>query len=110
MVEDGDKRSLPRHRTRLRSGKVLNLANRYLVECQIHDRSPRGARLRLLGDVVVPDALRLYDDAAASVADADVVWRKDREIGLVFADGKRARDISRAQLAGLRGKYYAAGR
>ena len=42
-----DKRIYPRRRTRLRSGKVTDRDGRFLAECQIYDRSPNGARLRV---------------------------------------------------------------
>jgi hypothetical protein len=37
-----ERRAEPRRRTRLRSGKVLDAKNKFLIECQVHDRSVRG--------------------------------------------------------------------
>lgn len=108
--ERGDKRSTRRRRTRLRSGKILDLRNSFLIECQIYDQSNKGARLRLVGDVSMPNRIRLYEDAPERVVDALVVWRKNREIGICFAPYGRGRPITKAQLAYLRGKYYAIGR
>lgn len=110
-TRDGeDKRSACRQRTRLRSGKVLDPRNALLTECQIYDRSVNGARIRLIGDTPLPRNVRLYEDSPERLIEANVVWRKDREIGLSFNLSARPRRISRAQLAYLRGRFYAAGR
>ena len=45
----GDKRSAHRRRTRLRSGKLLDPRNALLIDCQVYDRSEKGARIRLIG-------------------------------------------------------------
>ncbi len=105
----GDKRSMPRRRTRLRSGKVLDPRNAFLIECQIYDRSGKGARIRLLADIPVPNTIRLYEDSPERLIDAIVVWRRDREIGLCFAPSAQTRKITQSQLTHLRGRYYAIG-
>ena len=46
----GEKRRQQRRRTRLRSGKVLDRGNRFLVDATILDRSSGGLRLRLARD------------------------------------------------------------
>jgi hypothetical protein len=46
-----DNRNEQRSRTRLRTGKITSLINRFIVECQLHDRSPTGARIRLMANV-----------------------------------------------------------
>lgn len=102
-----DKRSTPRRRTRLRSGKVLDHRNAFLIECQIFDRSEKGARIRLVEDIWAPGNIRLFEDAPQTLIDAIVVWRKDREIGLCFNPCAQSRGITKAQLACLRGRYYA---
>ncbi len=105
----GDERNARRRRTRLRAGKVLDRGNTFLIECQIYDRSPRGARLRLLSDVDVPHEIRLYEDERENVVAARVVWRANRQVGIRFED-RRDTEMGPAQLKALRGKYYAAGR
>lgn len=102
-----DKRLMRRRRTRLRSGKVLDPRNAFLIECQIFDRSEKGARIRLVEDIWAPGNIRLYEDAPQTLIDAIVVWRKDREIGLCFNPCARSRGITKAQLTCLRGRYYA---
>jgi hypothetical protein len=106
--DEGNRRSARRRRTRLRSGKVLDPRNAFLIDCQIYDRSGKGARIRLIGDRPVPSKIRLYEESPERLLEAKVVWRKDREIGLCFNANAESRWISKAQLAHLRGHFYAA--
>jgi hypothetical protein len=102
-----DRRSAERRRTRLRSGKLLDLHNAFLIECQIFDRSHKGARVRLFADVQAPNVIHLYEDFPERLLDARVVWRKQRELGLRFVRQLAPRVIGRTQLTCLRGRYYA---
>jgi len=104
----GDKRSARRRRTRLRSGKLLDPRNALLIDCQIYDRSEKGARIRLIGECPVPRSIRLYEESPERLLEANVVWRKDREIGLCFTPNAQPGSISKAQLAHLRGHFYTA--
>ncbi len=106
----GDKRSAPRRRTRLRSGKLLDPRNALLIDCQIYDRSEKGARIRLIGECPVPRSIRLYEESPERLLEANVIWRKDREIGLCFTPNAQPSSISKAQLAHLRGHFYRAGK
>lgn len=107
IAKSDDRRSARRRRTRLRSGKLLDLHNAFLIECQIFDRSHNGARVRLFADVQAPNAIRLYEDFPERLLDARVVWRKQRELGLQFVRPLASRVIGRTQLTCLRGRYYA---
>jgi hypothetical protein len=104
----GERRLARRHRTRLRSGKILDPHNAQLIECQIYDRSEKGARVRLIGYTPVPSKIRLYEESPERLLEALVVWRKDREIGLSFNPNAPPRLISKSQLANLRGNFYTA--
>jgi hypothetical protein len=101
-----DKRSDPRKRTRLRSGKIADPSGNFLAECVIHDRSAEGARLRIDHGVTVPDDVLLFEDEHESLVAASVVWRRPQELGVSFragpATGERERIARR-----LSGKYYA---
>jgi hypothetical protein len=77
-----DKRSHGRARTRLRSGRILDSRNRLLAEASLHDRSSAGWRLRLLEDVPLPPRFRFYDDEQQRAFDADLIWRRGRDIGV----------------------------
>lgn len=102
-----EQRAEPRKRTRLRSGKILDTTNRFLVECQIHDRSAEGARLRLVANVSAPQRIRLFDDEAKILRDARIVWRRNHEIGVRFAPSARTVFLRPGERASLAGKYYA---
>ncbi len=107
IAKDADRRSAQRRRTRLRSGKILDLGNGFMIECQIYDRSDEGVRVRLLADIPAQSVIRIYEDDPERLRDARVVWRKDFELGLCFIRRVGARAISRTQLTCLRGRYYA---
>jgi hypothetical protein len=79
-----DGRFARRVRTRLRSGKVFDAANRLIVEGLLYDRSATGWRLRMLDDVALPPRVRFYDDELRRAFDAKVVWKKGREVGIVL--------------------------
>jgi hypothetical protein len=102
-----DRRDPPRKRTRLRSGKVLDQNGKFLTECQVHDRSPRGAHLRLIKSVALPRYIKYFDDEQGALLEAEVIWRKKAEVGIQF----RTKLNGQAIRAGLRspagGKYYA---
>ena len=101
-----DKRTYPRRRTRLRSGKVTDRDGKFLAECQIYDRSPNGARLRVTTTLPVPDRILVFDDELSSLLAATVAWRRTNEIGVRFMlifDTDLARRVTKK----LSGKYYA---
>jgi hypothetical protein len=101
-----DKRIYPRRRTRLRSGKITDRDGRFLTECQIYDRSPNGARLRLTTATPVPDRVLVFDDELSSLSAATVAWRRANELGVRFMlifDADLARRVTKK----LSGKYYA---
>jgi hypothetical protein len=102
-----ERRTAHRRSTRLRSGKILDLHNEFLIECQVYDRSEMGARARLLGDIPAQSVIRLYQDDPERLLDARIVWWRDFELGLRFVRRGGARRISRMQLIWLRSRYYA---
>jgi hypothetical protein len=106
-ADKGEKRGETRRRTRLRSGKILDARNKFLVECQVYDRSARGARLRLVANIFMPPRLRLFDDETKLVCDARVIWRRNHELGVSFATRSNADDLRPSERAALAGKFYA---
>ncbi len=107
VPKGADRRAARRRRTRLRSGKILDLDNGFMIECQVYDRSENGVRVRLLGDIPAPPVIRLYEDDSERLRDARVVWRRDLDLGLCFVRRAGPRKISRTQLTCLRTRYYA---
>ena len=77
-----NRRSEPRVRTRLRTGKLLDRNKKFLTDCSIFDRSTHGARLRLFANVDLPERFRLYDEASKQLFDAKVAWRRGQDVGV----------------------------
>ncbi len=71
--KNADKRAEGRHRTRLHSGKILDLTNKFLIDCQIHNRSAHGARLILAAKVKAPRRFRLFSDTDGELVDAKII-------------------------------------
>lgn len=107
VAKNADRRGARRRRTRLRSGKILDLGNGFVIECQIYDRSEKGVRVRLFADIPAEPVIRLYEDDPERLSDARIVWRKGSELGLCFIRRNGARRLSRTQLTCLRRRYYA---
>jgi hypothetical protein len=103
--KSADKRVEGRHRTRLRSGKILDLANKFLIDCQIHNRSTHGARLILPAKVKAPRRFRLFSDTDGELVDAKVIWQRGQNIGVTFLEEK-PQALTLAQIATLRKKLY----
>ncbi len=101
-----EKRRARRRRTRLRSGKILDRRNHFLIEANILDRSACGLRLRLAKDVAIPQIFHLYDDEAEIILIARIVWRRQALVGARIDPSGPAR-ANRRQIASLRGKFYA---
>jgi hypothetical protein len=101
-----EQRNDKRRRTRLRSGKILDRANRFLIDAAIIDRSSAGLRLRLARDQAIPEVFRLFDEESGLVLGARLVWRRQALVGARLDPGGPL-PASPRQIAGLRGKFYA---
>ena len=86
-VKTGEQRDGQRRRTRLRTGKLADARNRFVIECLFHDRSMHGARLRLVEDVPLPASLVVYDDETGTLAGARIMWRRHQDVGIRFDAG-----------------------
>ncbi len=104
--QPGEKRRCRRRRTRLRSGKILDRFNRFVIDATILDRSSNGLRLRLAKDCIIPDNFRLFDDETDMIFIARIVWRRQALIGAQIDPVGPVRASPR-QIASLRGKFYA---
>lgn len=105
--QSSQRREETRNRTRLRSGKIADLAGNYLVDCQVFDRSPKGARLRLMEACELPDHIRLFDDELDLLLIAVVVWINVHNIGVEFPSGPENVETQGKEHAALGGRYYA---
>ena len=55
------------------------------AECIVRDITSHGARLILPDGLLIPDMIDLYMPQTEKYARAQVLWRRDNELGLVFA-------------------------
>ena len=91
-MDDGmDKRASKRWRSHLRMAKLFDRSRRFLVECRILDLSATGARLKPENDRPLPMQLHLCDDAMDFSAVATIVWVRNGEIGIRFAQDPDAK-------------------
>lgn len=103
-----EQRSDPRRKTRLRSGKVADLNDRFLSECTIHDLSKSGCGLLVPEDVALPDEIVIFDDLDKTIALGRIVWRKGKQLGVAFEVPPAAVSLFKAQrLKALQFNYYA---
>lgn len=101
-----DRRGPARHRTRLRSGKIVSVEGNFVTECHFHDLADGGARIRPVGATAIPDRLWLFDDGERSVTYAEVIWRNALGIGISFNDRPRGIGLEAQRIAHLARKYY----
>jgi hypothetical protein len=102
-----EKRATSRSRTRLRSAKLLDLGDRFLCECLIHDRSPNGLRLVLARNQPLPNSLQICDDETQEVASVAIAWRRGAQIGVRFLCKDSSAWLRPRVRAALRMRYYA---
>ncbi|MGP8233446.1 MAG: hypothetical protein ACLQL2_12410 [Methylovirgula sp.] len=103
--ESGDKRTESRKRTRLRSGKILDDANKFLIDCQINNRSEHGARLILVAKIKLPRRIRLFSDLDGELLEAAIAWQRGQNVGVTFPPQAKP-DLTAAQITALRKKIY----
>lgn len=70
-----------RRRT-LRAAKVVYGDYRYIVDCVVRDTSSEGMRIRCDHAREIPQDFFIYDPTEQSLRKAEVMWRKDNELGL----------------------------
>lgn len=101
----GDKRLEARRRTHLKCGIVLDLHDKFLIDCQIYDRSGHGARLRLAAARKLPRRIRLFDEIAKQMLDAVVAWQRGLSVGVRFPQADPV-ILTEARIAALGRKFY----
>ena len=72
-------------RRRMLKAGIIAFNNRQCtLSCTVRDHSQTGARLRVDGSLNVPDTFELIIESDALEAACQVVWRKEKEIGVRF--------------------------
>lgn len=102
-----DPRAAKRRRTRLRSAKILNSANKFVCDCLIHDRSANGLRLTLARNLGLPVHFRLHDDETGKVDNVETVWRRGAVLGVRYSQALGPVSIKPSARSALRGRFYA---
>lgn len=64
----------------------------------MRDLSDSGARLLLDGSIDAPDTFELIIDMDGLEADCRVVWRRGKEVGVIFVGGTRKVEKKRTQI------------
>ncbi|MGD0640346.1 MAG: hypothetical protein ABSC22_06325 [Roseiarcus sp.] len=107
--DDGprDHRAAGRKRTRLRSAKILDSANKFVCDCLIHDRSASGLRLTLAQNLGLPAHFRVYEDESGEVDVVETVWRRGAVLGVRYSRALGMVSIKPSDRAALRGQFYA---
>lgn len=72
-----------RRRT-LRAAKIVYGDYRYIVDCVVRDTSPGGMRIRCDHAHEIPQDFFIYDPTEQSLRRAEVMWRRENELGLQF--------------------------
>ena len=102
-----EKRGFARRRSHLRSGKLLDIENRFLCECLIYDRSNTGFRLKLARNISISKNCHLFEDETCAVNLVSIAWRRDCMAGArrcKLVDPQLIKETIRFT---LRGRYYA---
>lgn len=101
-----ERRKEERQRTRLRSGKIVGLDGRFIIECQFSDIGPRGAKLRTAETPTLPERFWLFDDYYGRALLARIAWRDSREMGVELISDPALTPLKEERLVQLAGKYY----
>lgn len=85
--EPDEPRTTARRRM-LKAGTVCFNDRHSTLPCTVRDLSDEGARLRLTGSIDAPDTFELFIELDGIWVDCEVVWRSNKEIGVVFTSPK----------------------
>ena len=84
-VENDEQRTAPRERVML-TGNLSYLNGKFSMSCLVVQISTTGARLSVDGDVALPEKLQLTIPQRGIDCPARFVWRRGRQVGVVFED------------------------
>ena len=78
-----ERRQVSRHRT-LKSGKIVVLAHRSVVDCTVRNLSPKGALLVVASLAGIPESFDLMLDVTGEQHPCRVIWRGEDRLGVEF--------------------------
>jgi hypothetical protein len=85
-------------RRMLKAGVIAYSGRHVTLTCVVRDLSDRGARLVVDGSVDAPDTFELLIAIDGLEVDCRVVWRRAREVGVIFEGSVRKSEKRRAQV------------
>jgi hypothetical protein len=80
-------------------GSISFNGGRSAVDCLIRDLSDLGARVAFSDAIAIPDVVELYIPQKEETLRARVLWRRSRELGVVFVDAAQAQPSAAGELA-----------
>jgi len=108
-MPEGESRRQARRKTRLRSAKVVDEANRFLCEAVVQNRSADGFRLLLARNVQLSERFGVHDDETGELYTVSLAWRRGVAVGLHILRRGPPAPMRGIELAALSGRYYALG-
>ena len=108
-LPEGESRAQVRRKTRLRSAKVVDEANRFLCEAVVQNRSAEGFRLLLARNVALSARFGVHDDESGELYTVSLAWRRGATVGLRILRRGPPAPMRGIELAALSGRYYALG-
>jgi hypothetical protein len=96
-AQNDARRSHPRRRV-LKSGTIAFNDRFSALPCTVRDLSETGAHLRVEGTINVPNTFLLIIDLDGLEANCEVLWRKDKDIGVRFLSAPRMVPPRRTQV------------
>ena len=80
-----ERRRTARART-LKAARILFNHHRSVIDCTVRNLSPIGACLHVASAIGIPDKFDVIFDADQSMRPCRVVWHKEKQIGIEFAE------------------------
>ncbi|WP_439529575.1 hypothetical protein [Pannonibacter sp.] len=74
----------PALRSRMRGGRLTDLACKPLADCTIYDTLDNGIGVIVATNANLPARLLLHDDLDVTIAEARVLWREGRQLALAL--------------------------
>ena len=98
LADDHEHRRNPRRRVLL-GGKLVFGPTDITLDCTIRDLTDKGARVRILSPVMLPDEVWLIELRNGLAFECRVVWKRVPEFGLAFV---RVHDLTATDQPELR--------
>jgi hypothetical protein len=80
-----ERRRQQRTRT-LKSARILLNHHHSVIDCTVRNLSPAGACLNVASAIGIPEHFDVFFEADRSVRACRMIWHKERQVGIEFAD------------------------